>query len=121
MANRQKIAPMGLAGVMAQRGLQTALTVPGKRFVAGNGGLETAGLLVDAGKKMAEERLETEKQRQAMEAAASLRASRQAMEAGRNARTAAGNCDNGGEKPVGAVWQRKFRQGFLAGTRRQDT
>ena len=81
MANRQKIAPMGLAGVMAQRGLQTTLTVPGKRFVAGNGGLETAGLLVDAGKKMAEERLETEKQRQAMEAAASLRASRQAMEA----------------------------------------
>ena len=65
MANRQKIAPMGLAGVMAQRGLQTTLTVPGKRFVAGNGGLETAGLLVDAGKKMAEERLETEKQRQA--------------------------------------------------------
>ena len=81
MANRQKIAPMGLAGVMAQRGLQTTLTVPGKRFVAGNGGLETAGLLVDVGKKMAEERLETEKQRQAMEAAASLRASRQAMEA----------------------------------------
>ena len=37
--------------------------------------------MVDAGKKMAEERLETEKQRQAMEAAASLRASRQAMEA----------------------------------------
>ena len=81
MANRQKIAPMGLAGVMAQRGLPPTLPVPGKRFVAGNCGLETAGLLVDAGKKMAEERLETEKQRQAMEAAASLRASRQAMEA----------------------------------------
>ena len=42
---------------MAQRGLQTTLTVPGKRFVAGNGGLETAGLLVGAGKKMAEEGL----------------------------------------------------------------